>query len=326
MIQPQEMKAQLPMIIANNVASTTTDVWEILHASYEGDLDTVKALHRKTPELIYAQFNYTPPIHLAVREGHYHVVEYLLEHGAYNPGYKTYPFRDDLLVMAEDREYEDIAFMLKQYKDNPTNQAYKGDNGEIHYKRRPLDKHFEETIGNGYIDDAEKLLRLNPELVHDETFFWAEGIMMMPAKDNNRTMVELLLSYGARVPVLLKWAQAYYFKHPGMAAFLMDKGMNPGVMSWHHVTLLHDMAQKGFIDKADLLIKHGADLNPVEEEYQSTPLGMAARWGHLSMVKYLLEQGADPHKAGVAWATPLAWAKKKGHTEIENLLLSYLSK
>ena len=75
MIQPHEMKAERPMHITNKVESTTTEVWEILHASYEGDLDRVKALHQKEPALIYAQYNYTPPIHFAVREGHYHLVE-----------------------------------------------------------------------------------------------------------------------------------------------------------------------------------------------------------------------------------------------------------
>ena len=45
------------------------------------------------------------------------------------------------------------------------------------------------------------------------------------------------------------------------------------------MTLLHDMAHEGDIPKAMLLLDHGADINPIDEEYQSTPLGMAARWG-----------------------------------------------
>ena len=67
--------------------------------------------------------------------------------------------------------------------------------------------------------------------------------------------------------------------------------MDPNTMSWQHVTLLHDMAQKGFIDKAELLIKHGADLVQIDEAYQSTPLGLAARWGNLEMVIFLLDSG-----------------------------------
>ena len=70
-----------------------------------------------------------------------------------------------------------------------------------------------------------------------------------------------------------------------------------------------------------LFIEHGADLNARDEDYRSTPLGWAARWGWKEAVEMLLEWGAqinlpdDP-----PWATPLAWARKKGHAEIEELL------
>jgi ankyrin repeat protein len=103
---------------------------------------------------------------------------------------------------------------------------------------------------------------------------------------------------------------------------MMEKGMNPNTMSWHHVTILHDMAQKGFIDKAELLLSYGADINLIEEEYQSTPIALAARWGHEPMVEYLIKQGANLNKAGAEWATPLSWAKKRGHPGIEKLLLN----
>jgi ankyrin repeat protein len=120
----------------------------------------------------------------------------------------------------------------------------------------------------------------------------------------------------------MKWAQAYYFKHYDIAVFLMEHGMSPELMSWHQVRILHDMAQKAEIKKAALLIKYGAALNELEDEYQSTPLGMASRWGHTNMVEYLLEQGADPNKAGASWSTPMAWAQIKGHSGIVDMLRS----
>jgi ankyrin repeat protein len=58
----------------------------------------------------------------------------------------------------------------------------------------------------------------------------------------------------------------------------------------------------------------------IDQAYQSTPLGLAARWGHSEMVEYLIKQGADINKAGASWSTPLAWAKKKGHVDIEEIL------
>ena len=91
-------------------------------------------------------------------------------------------------------------------------------------------------------------------------------------------------------------------------------------MSWHHVTLLHDMAQKGDLRKAELLLDHGADINAIDEEYLSTPLGIAAKYGNVEMVEYLLKAGADPKLAGADWATPLEWARRKGHRKIEMIL------
>jgi uncharacterized protein len=88
-------------------------------------------------------------------------------------------------------------------------------------------------------------------------------------------------------------------------------------MNWHHVTLLHDMAQDGDIAKARLLLDHGAGIDAIDEEYRSTPLGLAVLWGQREMAALLLERGADPSKSGASWSTPLAWAHKKGHTEIE---------
>ncbi len=44
------------------------------------------------------------------------------------------------------------------------------------------------------------------------------------------------------------------------------------------------------------------------------------------MVKLLLERGADPIEASTEpWATPAAWARKTGNTEIEALLEAFQS-
>jgi ankyrin repeat protein len=320
MVQPHEMKLNLPMKLSNEVVSTTTKVWNILVASKNGSLEEIKHLVTDCPELIFAQYNYTPPIHFAVREGHIDLVKYLLDNGAHDPGYKIYPFNDPLQTIAQDRNHSEIVLLLEQYAKDRSKQKYKGDNGEILYNRTELQLEFQEAVNKGSLGKTEKILTEHPEFAKDETWFWGEGILVFAAKENNQKMIDLLMSYGARVPAILKWAQFYYFERLDGAAYMMEKGMNPDTMSWHHVTILHDMAQKGEIKKAELLIKYGADIDRVEEEYQSTPLGMAARWGHIEMVDYLLAKGADPNKAGASWATPLAWAKKKKHTGIEKIL------
>lgn len=320
MIQPHELKSEFPVSLSNDAISTTTKVWNILVASREGSLEVVKKLVDECPELIYAQYNYTPPIHFAVREGYLDLVKYLLDNGAHDPDYKTYPFLDSLVTIAQDRNYKDITWLLEQYNNDPLRCKFRGDNGKIDFNWTEQQKEFEMAVDQNMLDKTKQILMLHPEFALDENFFWGEGILTMPAKAGNYEMIELLINYGAKVPATLKWAQFYYFERYANAAFMLKTGMNPNVMSWHQVTILHDMAQKGDIQKAELLMKHGAEVNFVDEEYQSTPLGMAVRWGHVEMVKYLLARGADPNKAGAPWATPLAWAAKKGRNEIEKLL------
>ncbi len=82
MLQPNELKLNLPMEVGDGETSTTGKVWEILSASYKGDVEKVKALSDECPGLIYAQYNYAPPIHFAVREGHTDLVKYFIIPGS----------------------------------------------------------------------------------------------------------------------------------------------------------------------------------------------------------------------------------------------------
>lgn len=320
MIQSPEFRSSLRIKIPNGVISTTDKVWDILVASRNGDVENIRAMIAQTPELLYAQYNYTPPIHFAVREGHEELVKFLLDQGALDPSYKIYPFQESLVTIAEDRGYDTIADMLKEYNSDPSKVKYKGDNGEILYDRDEAHATFQKAVDKGDMETTQNLLRDYPGLINDETYFWGEGLLMMPSKDGNKKMVELLLDHGATVPRMSKWARFYYFKHYEIAHLLMERGMSAQHLTWHRVTLLHDMAQEGDLQKVTLLVKHGAMLDVIDEEYQSTPLGLAAKWGREDIVKYLLAEGADPNASGAVWSTPLAWAQKKSFPNIERIL------
>jgi len=326
MVQPYELGLHLPVKLSNEVLSTTTEVWQMLEAAKSGDIARVKQMAKDCPALVYAQYNYTPPIHLAVREGHRELVQYLLSLGAHDPHYKTYPFQETLQVVAKDRGYLDIEAALNAYAGNAGLHKYQGDNGEILYDRSQQQSDFEKAVAANDLEKTEMFLQKEPTFALDQTYFWSEGILTFAAKENNRDMIDLLVSYGAKVPGILKWAQYYYLEHDEGAAYILEHGMSPNTMSWHHVTVLHDMAQKGNLGKAALLIAHGASLNVIDDEYQSTPLGLAAKWGHKPMVQYLLSCGADPITAGAAWATPMAWAMAKGYDEIAALLAIAINK
>jgi ankyrin repeat protein len=132
----------------------------------------------------------------------------------------------------------------------------------------------------------------------------------------------MLMRLGARVPPVSKWAPYYYFKHEATAAFLLDHGMDPDHMNWHRFTLLHHMAAEGELGKARLLLDHGAAVDGIDDEYRSTPLGVAARRGQRGMVELLLERGADPSLSGASWSAPLAWARGRGHDDVVAMLLA----
>jgi ankyrin repeat protein len=293
----------------------------MLSACHAGDVAQAQELISHRPELATCQYNYTPPLHFAVREGHLKLVRALVDRGAYDPGYKSYPFGDTLLTIARDRGFDEIAALLESALERGL--ARKSvDTGEIDYEQDADQLRFDRAVHDGKRRDVERLLAARPELARNELSSWAEGVLMMPANRRNRALLEVLLLHGARVPLMSKWARFYYFKHDDVAAFLMERGMSAHHRTWHGVTLLHDMAQNGDLAKARLLIDHGAELDTIEDEYRSTPLGLAARWGRRPLVELLLSCGANPNTAGAAWSTPLAWARSKGHAEIERMLVA----
>jgi hypothetical protein len=227
MIQPIEMRAELPMTLSNGIVSTTTKVWEMLCASRDGNLEKLKQLESECPGLVYAQYNYTPPIHFAVREGHLPLVQYLLDEGALDPKYITYPFGDTLVTLATDRGFDEIVLLLQDYLAHPERTKFTGDNGEILYGKSEEQQVFQKAVNKGAFDIVKQMLDEHPEYALDETAFWGEGITMMPANMNNTKLISLLMQYGAKVPPISKWGRAYYFKHDKTAQFLMEHGMDP---------------------------------------------------------------------------------------------------
>jgi ankyrin repeat protein len=111
MIRPVELTQSRRIVLASGDVCTGEDVWIILSASRDGDLGRVKQLVAGCPGLALCEYNYTPPVHFAVREGHADLVRFLLDSGA-DPTYRSYPFNDSLVTMARDRGHEEIAHIL----------------------------------------------------------------------------------------------------------------------------------------------------------------------------------------------------------------------
>jgi hypothetical protein len=83
-------------------------------------------------------------------------------------------------------------------------------------------------------------------------------------------------------------------------------------------------AQFGHVQIVRLLLDAGEDpnrYNPPGSHSHSTPLHQAALAGHIDVVKLLVERGARLDMKDILWGgTPAGWAKYEGKTEIEQFL------
>lgn len=97
---------------------------------------------------------------------------------------------------------------------------------------------------------------------------------------------------------------------------------NPDLVSWKDAngwTHLHLAALLGDIQKAQLLLSSGADVN-ARDNYRLTPLHRAVARGDRNMVLLLLAYGADVNAEGEIYGTPLEYAKEKSNCEVVELL------
>jgi ankyrin repeat protein len=273
------------------------------------------------------------PISAATERGDLEMVKLLLDHGADPNLPEEGAPRGHALWNAVYHRKRELARLLVDHGADPNAMVESSGTPMMHALKDPelyelLTSHggihdrgdrkeLERLIGDNDLAGVERMLEAHPALIGEDGAFWSEGILAGPSNGGTREMLALLIRHGARVPTVTKWGRQYYFKHNDKAAFLLENGMDPNHMNWHHTTLLHHVASEGDIAKARLLLDHGANIDAVDQEYRATPLGVAARWGRREMVAFLLERGADPNLGGAPWATPLAWARKKGHAEIE---------
>jgi ankyrin repeat protein len=137
-----------------------------------------------------------------------------------------------------------------------------------------------------------------------------------------------LLDAGIRVPPVLTACRGYLLENTEMFQMLLDSGMNPDLPNWQWQTFLHELCRGGKrgqvgrqLALAAILLDAVASIDAREEEYGSTALGWAARTNMPEMVEFLLARGAPTNLPDdEPWAMPLAWAERRGHAEVAEIL------
>jgi ankyrin repeat protein len=83
----------------------------------------------------------------------------------------------------------------------------------------------------------------------------------------------------------------------------------------------HDPDEEALIDLVELLVERGADLEAVDKELGTTPLGWAIRYGRNHLAGWLIEAGSSLDPRGTAdGASPRELIEKYGDEEIRKLI------
>src|SRR5215467_9247740 len=288
------------------------DVWEMLSASRAGDLDLVKALVSRRPELARCEYNYTPPIHFAAREGHLSLVRYLLDQGV-DLNYKTYPFGDSLLTLARDREYNEIAELLL----------------ETLSRRFPVREGITallEAAHKGDIASLKSNLASDPNLAcaSNDT---GETALHKAAEGGHLEAILALLDAGANPDAVrsdglrpINCALRHQRQNPLQAGVLAGALLARGAQ--YNIYLAAVLGDYQFVRQT---LTRDPSLSNFEDTSHERPISAAARRNDIEMVKLLLDHGADPSlpEAGAPLGEALWTAVYQKQTEMARLLLEH---
>jgi ankyrin repeat protein len=288
MVQPDGLKSEKyqPWSRGRGV-----DVWAMLCASIAGDLETVKKLVERDPKLIDCEYEYFKPIRFAVRENHRAVVEFLFEKGA-DPAYDA---GGTLVSIARDRDHAALAEFIEEKL-------------KARYRVDPEAATVAEAIKNREMTSVRFLLEKKPDLLHaadehgNQPIHWA---VMTRQTD----LIDYLLDRGADInavrpngtrPIHLTNGDYHYRgwrdlpgtamqRHEVLIGYLLARGAEYDITTATKI---------GDLDRVrELLDRDPGLLNqvPTTSYYSGSPLRNAAGAGHLEVVKYLLQRGADPN-------------------------------
>jgi ankyrin repeat protein len=138
-------------------------------------------------------------------------------------------------------------------------------------------------------------------------------------------IVELLLIYGAKINAANKdGINALIFAisedNHDIVKFLLEHNANPNIQDKNGYTPLMVFAMNtDYIDAIELLIDYGADLN-IQTKTGYSALMYATAGGKFEMVKFLLENGANPNLKNVGGKLAIEYANDE---EIRLLLEQY---
>ncbi|MEM8735320.1 MAG: ankyrin repeat domain-containing protein, partial [Planctomycetota bacterium] len=139
-------------------------------------------------------------------------------------------------------------------------------------------------------------------------------LFMIATEQRNEQLESVFLEYE---PDLWSRMPAQLDDSPEVNNWKIERGMKVNQCDWLDQHQLHRDFSLSILAE---YVRLGVNVELIDSEHQSTPLGLAARRGSAPQVSALLEAGADPNGAGADFAKPLNWARRYEHEETAALL------
>lgn len=297
----------LDTLIQHGAEVNTTDSLgntPLYYATQAGHLEAVRILLKKGADPNAGSGEQTPLYHAAGR-GRWRFVDLLLQHGAkVNPIGAVPP-----LIYAAKAGHTQTIDRLLEHGADPGATDQEG------YTALHL------AAAAGHTHSLGRLLRAKAD--PNATNLEGESPLELAVLAERDGIVRQLIDAGAKVDVYAavglndeQTLNHLLEKDPGLAK-LSRRGRSP----------LHLACERGLIKPAETLIAHGADVNArTEPNTGITPLHLAIYNQQESLIKLLLENGADPNmsvKADRAIAPPLYFAVQSGMKSAVEMLLKH---
>lgn len=294
MTQPASMKTKT--YVSGVDVLNGHDAWAMFTACASGDIDRVRKLLEKNPQLVNAQFWYQFPIHFAVRDGNTELVEFLLNHGA-DAGQSTFTYNSwpKLLDVARARGFRDIeAQLVRKLK--------------MTFRYSPDFEALKDAIISRDVRKVGVLVRSQPKLLRASDAL-GNTSLHWSVITRQRKLIERFADLGApmeaqradgQTPLLLATSGCadYWYRetrvrnHPSLrnpwviVGSLLAKGADYSIST---------AAAAGDQERIEELLAKDVSLAARHNSARISPLTYAAEQGHTHIVALLLENGADPN-------------------------------
>ena len=268
-------------------------------------MPTIQSLVGEDPLLVHAQYWYSIPLRFAVLGGHANAVQLLLDAGS-EPGIAEAGLFiwEDHLEVAKNRGFEDVHRVLI----DEMKRRYRTDLGNTHFGQ------FREAIDASHFDKAIKLIHAQPDLISISDIR-GNSTLHLAAGAGSLELVDACLDLGAAIDARnAEERDAFELGNEDVKRRLLERGAQFDFFA---------ACSLGDEKRVNEFIAEDADLAKRLNRAYSSPLMLAAKAGHLSVVTTLLDHGADPNLKEQKFdrGGALFMASASGHYNIAKLLL-----